>query len=217
MFNAQRFTGFFAAALIASTPLLAAPAAAQSADAPSGAYNLDPTHASVVFKVAHLGLSDYTARFTKFDIALNLDAENPANSTVTATIDPSSVETEYPGATDFNGEIANDAKFLNAGQFPEITFTSTSVEPTGDNTAKVTGDLSMLGATQPVTLDVVLNGALANHPFAKKPAVGFTATGEFDRTVWGMAHLTNTLGADGPAIVSPTVSFEIQAEFIKAE
>ena len=196
---------------VSALSMIAAPAIAQDIAAPSGAYKLDNTHASITWRVKHMGLSNYTARFTKFDIALNLDVENPANSTVTATIDPTSVRTDYPLADqkDFDGEVAGE-KFLKSGEHPEITFTSTAVELTGENTAKVTGDLTMLGQTQPVTLDVVLNGALAEHPFAKVPAVGFSATGELDRTAFGVAFLA-------PQIVAPEVSFMIEAEFVKAE
>ena len=71
---------------------------------PSGTYQLDPTHASMVWKVKHLGLSNYTARFNRFDATITLDAENPTASTVTATVDPASIDTDYPLAEqkDFN-------------------------------------------------------------------------------------------------------------------
>lgn len=200
------------AALSASAlSLIAAPVIAQDLAAPSGAYKLDPTHASITWQVKHMGLSNYTARFTKFDIELNLDVETPANSTVTATVDPTSVRTDYPLADqkDFDAEVAGE-KFLKAGEFPQITFTSTAVEVTGDTTATITGDLTMSGVTQTVTLDAVLNGSLASHPFAKVPAVGFSATGVLDRTAFGVEFLA-------PQIVAPEVSFMIEAEFVKAE
>lgn len=184
-------------------------AAAFEVNAPSGAYKLDPTHASITWKVGHLGLSNYTARFATFDIELTLDVENPANSAVSATIDPTSVRTDFPGAKDFDGEIAGE-KILNAGAFPEITFVSKSVDVTGDNTATITGDLMLAGVTQEVSLDAVLNGSLESHPFAKVPAVGFSATGSLDRTVFGVDFLA-------PQVVAPVVTFAIEAEFIKAE
>ncbi len=217
MLQSKSILAALIAAPLALGSVLPVSAQAQELPIPSGAYALDPTHASVTWKISHLGLSNYTARFTQFDIALTLDTENPANSSVTATIDPTSVETDYPGEKDFDGEVANDAKFLNAGAFPAITFTSTSVEPTGDNTAKVTGDLTMLGVTKPVTLDVTLNSALEQHPFAKKPAVGFSAVGALDRTEWGLTHLSNTLGEGGNQIVGSSVQVLIEAEFVKAE
>lgn len=197
-------------AAIVAASLFTVPAVAQTVEAPSGAYALDKTHASITWRVKHLGMSNYTARFTDFDIDLTLDVDAPANSTVSATIDPKSVRTDFPGEKDFDGEIANDARFLNADQHAEITFTSTAIEVTGDNTAKITGDLSMAGATQEVVLDATLNGSMAEHPFAKKPAVGFSATGELDRTAFGIEFLA-------PFVVAPTVEFMIEAEFVKAD
>ncbi|MEO1292871.1 MAG: YceI family protein [Pseudomonadota bacterium] len=198
-----------AAAAVATLPLAAPVAFAQDVTVPSGAYKLDPTHASITWKVSHMGLSSYTARFTQFDIQLNLDTENPTASTVSATIDPTSVRTDFPGQKDFDGEISGSDKLLNAGSHPQITFASKSVTMTGDNTAEIVGDLTMLGVTQEVTLSAVLNGALPEHPFAKVPAVGFSATGTLDRTAFGMDFLA-------PQVVGPEVQVAIEAEFLKA-
>lgn len=218
MLNLNGFRRQIVAAVVATPFLAAAPmAGAQDLGVPSGAYALDPTHASITWKVSHLGLANYTARFTDFDIDLNLDVETPANSAVTASINPTSIETDYPGAKDFDGELSNGAKFFNAGEFPEISFTSTSIEQTGDNTATITGELTMLGVTQPVTLEATLNAALATHPFAKKPAVGFSAVGTLDRTQWGMTHLSNLLGGTEHQVVGSSVQVLIEAEFTKAE
>ncbi|QCI78714.1 YceI family protein [Hankyongella ginsenosidimutans] len=77
--------------------LAAAPAAhGQALDVPSGVYAVDPTHASVTWKVMHLGLAKYTARFTKVDAELTLDAADPTKSKVFVAIDPRSVRTDYP-------------------------------------------------------------------------------------------------------------------------
>ncbi|MEM8627768.1 MAG: YceI family protein, partial [Pseudomonadota bacterium] len=176
-------------------------------DVPSGAYQMDPTHASVTWRIGHLGLSNYTARFTKFDIKLDLNAEDPTKSTVTATVDPTSVETDYSGSKDFNGEIATGAKFLDGGAHPEITFTSKSIELGDGKTGTMTGDVTLLGVTKPVTFDVTLNGALKEHPFAKKPAVGFGATGTIKRSEFGLTHLI--------PFVSDEVDVIIEAEFLK--
>ena len=158
---------------------------------PSGLYELDKNHASLIWKVSHLGLSDYTARFTDFDVDIDFNALDPGASRVRATIDPTSVETDFPEPEkkDFDKELAMKESWFNAEQFPQISFMSTSVEKTGDNTGKVTGDLTFLGVTKPVTLDVVFNKAIGNHPFANKPALGFSATttikrSDFDLTTY---------------------------------
>lgn len=176
---------------------------------PGGLYELDKNHASFIWKVDHLGLSDYTARFTDFDIDLAYDPINVENTQVRATINPASIETDYPGEKDFDGELANEAGWFNSTQFPEITYRSTKVERTGDTTGLVTGNLTFLGVTKPVTLDVEFNKAIGNHPFANKPALGFTATGAIMRSDFGMGKYIPQIG--------DKVDFVIQAEFMHAE
>lgn len=211
---------FSAASAALSSALIAATLGfgGAAAAAESGVYKLDKTHASVIWSVQHLGLSNYTARFDEFDIKLTLDVDDVTKSSVSATIDPRSVNTGFPGEKDFNAEISDDGRFFNAAEFPEVTFASTSIERTGESTATITGDLTILGVTRPITLEAELVGALDAHPLAgTRPAVGFSATGVFDRTTFGMDAFSNSLGEGGPPIVSPEVTVTINAEFIKAE
>lgn len=196
--------------------LAAAPGAATSAE--SGVYKMDETHASITWSVQHLGLSNYTARFEDFDIRLTLDVDDVSKSSVTATIDPTSVSTGFPGEKDFDAEISNDPGFFDAGKYPEVAFVSTAIERTGDNTARITGDLTMIGVTREITLEATLLGTLDSHPLLRgRPAVGFEATALLDRTDFGMTAFSNALSDGGPAIVSPQVRVTINAEFTKAE
>lgn len=181
----------------------AAPKAAATAEAPvtvtapSGVYKNDPAHSSLTWTINHLGYSNYTARLTKVDATLNFDAADPAKSTIEVVIDPKSVVTNYPGDfkaghptspyNSFDDEIAQGEGFLNGGKFPTITFKSTSVEKTGPKTAKVTGDLTFLGVTKPVTLDAEYVGGAASHPMMKTGVIGFSAVGKFLRSDFGMA------------------------------
>jgi polyisoprenoid-binding protein YceI len=199
-----------AASLLAGPALAqqgAAPAApAAPAQAPAGVYVLDPAHTSVSWKVLHRGLSWYTARFTGVSVELDFNPADVTKSKVTATIDPKSVETDYaktsglPAPKDFNAEIAN--QFLKAAEHPKITFVSKSVAKTGDKTGKMTGDLTFLGVTKPVTLDVTYTGN-ANDPRSQKHKVGFSATGSFKRSDFGMGA-----GPNGDE-----AKIEINAEF----
>lgn len=192
---------------IAAAALLAAPALAQTA--PAGEYGVDKTHASIQWQGLHNGLSWYTARFTNFDIKLNFDPADVTKSKVTATIDPKSIETDFTktrpagSTTDFNSELATGERWFNAGKFPTITFASTKVTKTGDNTGTMTGNLTFLGVTKPVTLAVTYNG-FKTYPAPKKAKVGFTATGKINKTQWGMA-------AGGP--IADDIKIEINAEF----
>jgi len=184
-----------------------APALAQVLNVPSGTYKIDPTHVSLTWKVNHLGLSNYTARFTRIDGAIELDAKAPEKSKMTITVDPLSVRTDYPDAkkTDFDQELATGDKWFNGAKFPAITYTVTGIERLAPGKGKVTGNLTLLGITKPLTLDATLNAA-KDHPMAQKPALGISATGTLKRSEWGMTNLIPYVGDE--------VSLLIEAEFI---
>jgi polyisoprenoid-binding protein YceI len=191
----------------AALSLALASAAAVGADikAPKGTYKNDPFHSSLTFKIDHMGLSHYTARFTKFNATLDFDPGKLANSSVTVSVDPTSVRTDFSGDfkalqkdspyKSFDEQIARDNKFLNADKFSTVTFKSTKVVQTGE-TLKITGDLSFLGVTKPVTLTGSVVGSLDKHPFLGKGVVGFSATGTVKRSDWGMIGTQSFLGDD---------------------
>jgi polyisoprenoid-binding protein YceI len=173
--------------------------------APKGIYKNDPLHSSLTFKIDHMGLSHYTARFTKFNATLDFDPAKLASSSVTANIDPTSVRTDFSGDfkalqkdspyKSFDEQIARDSKLLNADKFGTVTFKSTKVVQTGE-TLKITGDLSFLGVTKPVTLTASIVGSLDKHPFLGKGVIGFSATGIVKRSDWGMVGTQSFLGDD---------------------
>jgi polyisoprenoid-binding protein YceI len=194
---------------IAAAALFAAPAMAQ---APAGDYVVDKTHASLTWKIVHQGLSNYTARFVTFDAALTFNEADVTKSKLSVTIDPKSVETDYAktrpagNTTDFNDEIATGENFLNAGKYPKITFVSKSITKTGDKTGKAVGDLTFLGVTKPVTLDVAFIGG-RNDPRSGKYKVGFSASGVVKRSDFGMSY--------GQAFLSDDVKIQVEAEFVQ--
>ncbi|MFZ0270145.1 YceI family protein [Caulobacter sp.] len=178
-------------------------------DVPAGDYKLDPSHASLSFKVSHLGFSHYTARFADFDAKLRFDPANPSASSVEATIDPRSLTLPSPPAG-FKDELTGK-DWLDAGQYPTITFRSTKVEVTGANTAKVTGDFTLHGVTKPVVLDATFNGGYAGHPMDPQARIGFSAHGVFKRSEFGIG---SGVPAPGTTMgVSDEVDVSIEAEF----
>ncbi|WP_374452379.1 YceI family protein [Phenylobacterium sp.] len=194
----------------ASAPMAAAPAVQNTA--PPGEYKLDNTHASVTFRVDHLGLSRYTARFTDIAGQLNFDPANPAAMSVEATVDPKSLETDFPlDKPDFDAELAGP-QWLDAAKFPTITFKSTKVEPTGANTAKVTGDFTLHGVTRPLTLDATFNGGYAAGGMDPSGArIGFSAQGKIKRSDFGVSY-----GVPAPGThfgVGDEVEILIETEF----
>ena len=183
-----------AAALTAcatATPAVAPPApnAAPVADtpikSPSGEYAIDPFHTAVVWRVQHMGLALFTARFDKISGTLTLDAAAPAKSKASISIDVASVSTPLPQPamkTKFDAEIA---KNLGVEKTPNITFVSTGLVRTGAQTGRMTGDLTMNGVTKPATFDVILRGEGINT-LSQKNSLGFQAHTSIKRSDWGV-------------------------------
>ena len=112
-----------AAAAIVTGFMLETPAIAQTVapgTLPAGIYVSDETHTSVTFKVSHMGMSNYTARFAKADAELNFDPADPTKSTLKASVDPASIRTDYPhpDKKDFDKELATDADRLTQANSP---------------------------------------------------------------------------------------------------
>jgi polyisoprenoid-binding protein YceI len=209
----------------AASPETAAPAAeaatteaapaAEVAYGKAATYKIDPTHASITWRVNHFGLAKYTARFKSFDATLSFNPADIAANAVDVTIDPLSVETDYPGDykaghadsgfASWNEDLAKNAQWFNAGAHPQISFKSTSATQAGPATGTVTGDLTFLGVTKPVTLDVTYNG-VARMPWAPdQDKIGFSATTTLKRSDFGMgAYIPN---------IADEVEVIIEAEF----
>ena len=181
------------AATQAAAPAAAAPAAR------SGAYKLDKSHAKIVWGISHFGFSTYYGEFTDFDARLKLDAANPANSKLEATIAIGSVSTN-DAKLDTHLKAAD---FFDATKFPTATYVSTAVHRTGAKTAHVVGNLTLHGVTRPVDLNVTFNAAGEN--FAKTYVAGFAAEGVIKRSEFGMTTYLPGLGDE--------VSLKISGEF----
>ena len=181
-------------------------------DVPAGAYTLDKAHASLIFRVNHLGFSNYTARFRHFDAQLQFDPANLAASQVTVTVDPASLETDYPdpAALDFNAQLRGE-QWLNTAQFAQMTFRSTSVDLTSPNTVRINGELTLRGVTRPMTLDATFNGGYAGHPMDPHARIGFSAHGALKRSEFGMGYGVPEPGSTMG--VSDKVEVIIETEF----
>lgn len=183
---------------------------------PAGQYELDTNHAQVAISVQHLGLSNYVIRFTDFGSTLSL-ADPIGNSSITLTIDPTSVDPMYTGDytashpdspfSSWREDLAQSEKFLNASEYPEITFESTAVERDAGDRLTIEGNLTLLGVTKPVVLEASVVGQQESHPFTGAPAIAFSATGSFDRSEFGMTHLLQ------PPLVSDEVTLRFEGEF----
>jgi len=156
-------TAAFAAASLTATTVSASDEAQN--------YVLDASHSQIVFSYDHLGFSTTYGMFSGFDGEIAFNQEDPAAS---------SVNVSFPVRTMMTGWEARfdhfmSADFFDAAEDEMVTFTSTGIEVTGENTALITGDLTMNGITKAVVLDASLNQA-GMHPMENKPWAGFDAT-----------------------------------------
>lgn len=178
---------------------LAAFTFATPAQAAPEEYAFDKAHTQVMFSVGHMGYSFSHGRFTKFDGNFVFDEQDVSKSAIDVTIDTNSLVMDDDA---WEKHLKNE-DFFNVEKFPAMTFKSTKVEKTGDKTGKVTGDLTILGVTKPVTLDVTWNKS-GIHPYSKKYVSGFSASGTLLRSDFGMAY--------GLPAVADEVSLNIQVE-----
>lgn len=182
------------------------------AGVPAGKYTLEKSHATLLFKVNHLGFSNYTARFKKFDATLQFDPNNLAASTVTATVDVNSLETDYPEPEkhDFNKQLRGP-EWLDAAKFPQMTYRSKKITVTGSNQLHIEGELDLHGIKQPVVLDAIYNGGYAGHPMDPHARIGFSAHGNLKRSLFGITYGIPEAGSTMG--VSDAVEIIIEAEF----
>lgn len=172
--------------------------------APSGHYALEKNHASITFKVMHMGYAYYTMRFNDFDASIDLDSKAPEKSKLNVTIDPKSLDSNNPKLT----EHVSGSDFLDVAKYPTITFVSKSITKTGPNTGKITGDMTIHGVTKPVTLDTTFNGG-SLHPMMKQYDIGFSATTTLKRSDFGVAGYIPLVGDE--------IQVAVETEFLKAD
>jgi len=167
-------------------------------------YVLDPSHSQVVFSYNHLGFSTTSNMFAGVEGEIMFDQEDPAKSSVSVSMPVMSLFTGWEKR--FEHFMSED--FFGAQEGDMVTFASTGIEVTGENSAEITGDLTMNGVTSAVVLDAELNKT-GNHPMAGKPWAGFDATTTLKRSDFGLDKFA-------PA-VSDEVEVMISIEAGKAE
>lgn len=175
-------------------------------DLPAGAYRLDQRHASVLFRIRHMDLSWYTARFDDKDATLELDPSDPARSRLTASVEADSVNTGLPNDVDRNFD-RQIGRAIGSGPAPQITFVSTSIERTGRFSARIIGDLTMNGQTHPVTLNATFRGGRVDPLRGAAMVLAFSAEGTIQRSQWGVTQWR--------AFTGDEVEIAIEAELVR--
>jgi len=197
--HAQPVAGADANAGHASIPTPAYVPAAYTQSA-AKSYTVDGVHSGVVFRIMHAGAAPFYGMFTGLSGDLVVDMDNPEATRLNMAIDTSKVAT----GNDNRDDHLRSADFFNARQFPTATFTSTSVKAAGDGAAdgamQVTGDLTLLGVTKPVTATMTPTG---EGQFRNSTRAGFETKLTFKRSDFGMTAYIDqgTLGDEIELIV----------------
>jgi polyisoprenoid-binding protein YceI len=167
---------------------------------PAGTYVVDPHHAALTGKIRHAGLSHFAFRFRRFDARFTYDPERPESPNVEVFIDPSSIDTNVDG---FDTNMATSERHFNVSTFPEIKFVSNSLKRTGEDTGVLEGELTFLGVSKPLNMDVVLLGTREGR---RGTSVGFSASTTFLRSDFGFA--------DGSGNLADEVAISVEADFL---
>ncbi|MFG2958609.1 YceI family protein [Streptomyces sp. NPDC048291] len=173
----------------------------------TGDYTIDPAHTTLGFVARHAMVTNVKGSFQEFEGTLHLDGSDPSKSTASLDIKMDSITT---GSPDRDGHLKS-ADFFKIDEFPTMTFRSTEAEALGGEDYRITGDLTILGVTKPVTIDLEFNGA-AKDPFGNE-RVGFEGKAEIKRSDWGVTW--NATLETGGVLVSDKIKLNFDISAIK--
>lgn len=154
-------------------------------------YAIANAHSQVYFTVNHLGFSNSTGLLRVKEGTVSLNEKDLSKSKVDVTLDIASLQM---GDNTWNEHLAAD-KFFNTAKFPTARFVSTKIESSGENVGTLTGDLTFLGVTKPVTLSFKTN-KVGKNPMSNKDYAGFSATGSLKRSDFGLATYPGAIGEE---------------------
>jgi len=152
-------------------------------------YQLEKSHADLLFSIEHAGFTQKHGWFRDFDGTLQYDAAKPENSKVTITVKTDSLDTALLA----RDKDVKGAMFLDTVKFPDMRFVSTKVTPAANHELRIEGDLTLHGVTKPITLNAKLN-KVGPNPFDQRPTLGFSATGSLKRSDFGIAQYLPMIG-----------------------
>lgn len=167
--------------LLITTSLLSA--FATNSFAAEEKYTIEPNHTSVVWSANHFGFSNSSGKFNDIEGFIIFDEKNPQKSSTEITIKTSGIVT---GIAKFDDHLKSQ-DFFDVKNYQTAKFVSKKIVVSGKNKAKISGDLTILNITKPVTLDVTFNKSGAN-PINQKQSVGFSATTSIMRSEFGIKY-----------------------------
>ena len=173
----------------------------------TGTYTLDPAHTRIGFVARHAMVTKVRGAFNEFEGTATLDGANPANSNAQVTISAASIDTRNAQ----RDEHLRSNDFLSMDEYPQITFSSTGARQVDDSTFELTGDLTIKGVTNAITIPFSFEGA-AKDPFGNL-RVGFEGAVTINRKDYGITW--NAALETGGVLVSDKVTLEFEISAIK--
>lgn len=171
--------------------VLTALAMVAAASAQAGTWQIDPNHSSAQFSVRHLGVSTVRGAFTKVTGSAKFDPANPANGSLLASIEASSVDTRV----EMRDNDLRSPNFLDVQKFPTITFQSKQVKSSGSGKLQILGDLTIHGVTREVMLDVDGPSAPIKDPWGNQ-RIGASASTKINRKDFSVNGAPGVVGDD---------------------
>jgi polyisoprenoid-binding protein YceI len=169
-------------------------------------WEIDPVHSEIAFSVRHLMVATVRGRFNQFQGVIAFDPAHPEQGRVEVTIEAASIDTR----NEQRDNHLRSPDFLDAEQYPTITFTSRRIESSGDNRFRVTGDLTLRGVTKEVVLDAEFLG-VTKDPWGGERA-GFTARTRLNRHDFGASW--NVALEAGGWLVGDTLEVTLDIEAV---
>lgn len=167
-------------------------------------WKADPMHSRISFSITHLGIADVTGLFKTYKVTTSSTKADFSDAVFDLSVDVATIDTDI----EMRDTHLKTPDFFDVAKFPKMTFKSTSIKKSSKNKYKLTGDLTLLGITKPVTMDLWYRGTTVN-PQSKATTAGFLLTGSIKRSDFN-------LGAKYPASgLSDNVTIKADGEFIK--
>jgi len=198
------FAGLIASSLLFNCSRILTPdQTSEVTEVRAGQYVLDPNHASLIWKLNHLGFSTFLGSFNDFEASLDFDPEDIENASLEVVIDTSSLDVDIP---EFEEELRGD-NWFDVEVHPQAVYRTTSfLEAVDEDTFIFAGDLTLLGNTAPVNLEVNFHGGGRNF-LTRSYTVGFSGSARFNRSDFGLDRFTS-FG------VGDEIDLEIHVEFM---
>ncbi len=164
----------------------------------------DPYHSNLGFTVTHLGIADVPGHFGDYNVSITAAEEDFSDAKITLTAQTASVDTRVQNRDDH----LRSEDFFHVEEYPEMTFTSSSIRSSEDGVFELTGNLTLLDVTREVTMTMIHRGTVENPMADGAPVAGIQITGTIDRSEFNLGN------GFPPPMISNNVRIKADGEFV---